>query len=106
MATLIEELPKRIERLEAEFGSDNPYVKQLKERLRASIATQGKSSQDMYLMQAAKFPQGPESPPSASSEASPVALDLSNLPFDPAKEAVRHAREIVMQMKRDPESSK
>ena len=101
MATLIEELPKQIERLEAKFGPDNPYVKQLKEQLRASIATQGKSSQDVYLMQATKLPRAPELPATASSEAPPVALDLTNLPFDPAKEAVRHAREIVMRARKD-----
>lgn len=58
MPTLIEQLPAEIARLEAKFGSDNPYVQQLKEQLRASIATQGKSTQDVYRMQAFTFPNG------------------------------------------------
>jgi hypothetical protein len=56
MASLIEQLPSRIAELEAKFGSDNPYVVQLKEQLRASIATQGKSTQDVFRMQAFEFP--------------------------------------------------
>jgi hypothetical protein len=71
MSTLIEQLPAEIARLEAKFGPDNPYVKQLKEQLRASIVTQGKSSYDVYLMQATKFPQAPELP--AAEAASPCA---------------------------------
>ena len=55
MASLIEQLPQRIAELEQEFGSDNPYVVQLKEQLRASIATQGKSTQDVFRMQALRF---------------------------------------------------
>jgi hypothetical protein len=57
---------RRSQGLEAKFGPDNPYVKQLKEQLRASIATQGKSSYDVYLMQATKLPQAPELPAAAS----------------------------------------
>jgi hypothetical protein len=53
MPRLIEMLPAEIERLEAEAGPDNPFVKQLKEQLRVSIATQGRSSRDVYLMHAA-----------------------------------------------------
>jgi len=56
MPTLIEQLPAEIARLEAKFGSDNPYVQQLKEQLRASIATQGKSTQEVFRMQAFTFP--------------------------------------------------
>jgi|LakMenEpi03Aug12_release.lakeMendotaPanAssembly.Ray.scaffolds.fasta_scaffold2886668_2 hypothetical protein len=56
MASLIEQLPAEIARLETKFGSGNPYVQQLKEQLRASIATQGKSTQDVFRMQAFEFP--------------------------------------------------
>ena len=56
MPTLIEQLPERIKQLEAQVGSENPYVQQLKEQLRASIATQGKSTQDVYKMQAVPNP--------------------------------------------------
>ena len=56
MPTLIEQLPGRIKQLEAQVGSENPYVQQLKEQLRASIATQGKSTQDVFRMQAFEFP--------------------------------------------------
>ena len=58
MPSLIERLPAEIAALEDELGSDNPYVQQLKEQLRASIATQGKSTQDVYRMQAFTFPTG------------------------------------------------
>jgi hypothetical protein len=56
MPTLIEQLPAEIARLEAKFGSDNPFVMQLKEQLRASIATQGKSTAEVFRMQAFTFP--------------------------------------------------
>ena len=56
MLSLIEQLPAEIARLETKFGSENPYVQQLKEQLRASIATQGKSTQDVYKMQAVPNP--------------------------------------------------
>lgn len=57
MDTLIERLPGRIAALEASHGSDNPFVKDLKEQLRASIANQGKSAQQVYQMQAVRFPK-------------------------------------------------
>ena len=50
MATLVEELPEEIKRLESKFGPDNPYVKMLKEQLRAYLETGGKSTQDIFLM--------------------------------------------------------
>lgn len=52
MATLIEELPGRIARLEALHGPNDLFVKDLKEQLRASIATQGKSAHEVFRMQA------------------------------------------------------
>lgn len=55
MTTLIEELPGRIADLEAKFGSDNKFVKDLKEQLRASLETSGKSAQEVYQMQAVQF---------------------------------------------------
>jgi len=55
MASLIEELPGKIARLEAKYGSDNPFVKDMKEQLRAMKETAGKSTQDVYLMQAVDF---------------------------------------------------
>ena len=56
MSTLIEELPGDIARLEAKYGPDNQFVKDLKEQLRASKATQGKTAQEVYRMQAAPLP--------------------------------------------------
>ena len=50
MATLFEELPGTIKRLESKFGPDNPYVKMLKEQLRAIAETDDKSTQEVYLM--------------------------------------------------------
>ena len=52
MATLIEELPGQIARLEALHGPNDLFVRDLKEQLRASIATQGKSAQEVFRMQA------------------------------------------------------
>ena len=49
MTTLAEELPKKIKRLEASHGSDNPFVRMLKEQLRASKETKGKSAKEVYL---------------------------------------------------------
>ena len=67
MPTLIEQLPERIKQLEAQVGSENPYVQQLKEQLRASIATQGKSTQDVYKMQAVPHPKASGSSADSSS---------------------------------------
>lgn len=52
MRTLIEELPDEIAELEAEFGSDNPYVKDLKRQLAAMKENVGKTAEDVYRMQA------------------------------------------------------
>ena len=56
MSTLIEQLPERIARLEAKVGSDNPFVKQLKEQLRAMKETGDKTAQEVYFLQAVNFP--------------------------------------------------
>lgn len=50
-SSLIEQLPGRIARLEAKHGPDDPYVKDLKEQLRASKATQGQTAQEVYRAQ-------------------------------------------------------
>ena len=55
MSTLIERLQSEIVRLEIKHGSEHPFVKQLKEQLRASIANEGKSTQDVYRMQARQW---------------------------------------------------
>lgn len=52
MATLIEELPGRIARLESTHGSDNPFVQQLKEQLRAMKETSGRSTEELFRMSA------------------------------------------------------
>lgn len=49
MASLIEELPARIAELEAKHGSADPFVKDLKEQLRAMKANVGKSAQDVFV---------------------------------------------------------
>jgi hypothetical protein len=55
VTTLIESLKAQITRLEAKHGSDNRFVKDLKEQLRASEETSGKTAQEMYQMQAVQF---------------------------------------------------
>ena len=55
MTTLIESLKAQITRLEAKHGSDNQFVKDLKEQLRASQETSGKTAQEVYQMQAVQF---------------------------------------------------
>lgn len=63
MSTLIEDLKAEIARLEAKHGSDNKFVKDLKEQLRASEATSGKTAQEVFRMQAADFsPKLPAAP--------------------------------------------
>ena len=58
MDSLIERLPGRIAKLEALHGSDDPYVKDLKEQLRAMKENLGKSTQDVYLLQARSLAPG------------------------------------------------
>ena len=82
MRSLLEELEADLPQLEAEFGSDSLYVKDLKEQVRASKANAGKSARDVYRMAAYRFPKA-----SASAEQGPP-LDLQNLPFDPAEVAM------------------
>lgn len=85
MRSLIEDLPARIARLEAKHGPNDPFVKDLKEQLRASLATQGKSTQDVYRMQAIPLTQA-----SKPAKSGPKSLpDLQNLPEDPALVAMR-----------------
>ncbi len=52
MTTLAAELPAKIKRLEASHGSDNPFVLMLKEQLRASKETKGKTAKEVYLVSA------------------------------------------------------
>ena len=56
MSTLIEQLPEQIAKLEASHGSDNPFVKQLKEQLRAMKETGDKTVEEVYFLQAVHFP--------------------------------------------------
>ena len=66
MATLIEELPGQIARLQALHGPNDLFVKDLKEQLRASVATLGKSAQEVFRMQAVPLressPANPQNP--------------------------------------------
>lgn len=55
MATLIESLKAQIARLQARHGSDSPFVKDLKEQLRASEATSGMTTHEVFQMQAVDF---------------------------------------------------
>ena len=55
MTTLIESLKAQIARLEPKHGSDDPFVKDLKEQLRASEETLGKTAQEVYQMRAVQF---------------------------------------------------
>jgi len=55
MSTLVEDLKAEIVRLEAKHGSDNKFVKDLKEQLRASEATSGKTVQEVFRIQAVDF---------------------------------------------------
>ena len=56
MSTLLEQLPERIARLESKVGSDSPFVKQLKEQLRAMKETGDKTADEVYFLQAGVFP--------------------------------------------------
>ena len=63
MSTLIESLKAEIARLEAKHGSDDPFVKDLKEQLRASEETDGKTTEEVFKMQAVNFsPALPDAP--------------------------------------------
>ncbi len=63
MTTLIESLKAQITRLEAKHGSEHPFVKDLKEQLRASEETSGKTAQEVYQMHAVQFaPAATEAP--------------------------------------------
>ena len=55
MVSLIEFLPKEIKEAERQLGSDDPYVKSLKEQLRAMQENSGKSAEQVYRMQAHDF---------------------------------------------------
>lgn len=55
MASLIEQLPAQIARLEAKFGSDSPFVNQLMDQLRASKANAGKTAEEVFTRQATPF---------------------------------------------------
>lgn len=56
MSTVKDSLPKEIARLEEKYGSDNPYVKQLKQQLDGIQHNQGKTGEEVYRMQAVKLP--------------------------------------------------
>jgi hypothetical protein len=59
MATLLEQLPKDIARLEAKYGPDNPFVKQQKEQLLAMLENSGKSTEGVFRLQAFNFSPPP-----------------------------------------------
>lgn len=52
MSTLIEQLKKDVAELELKHGSEHPFVKDLKEQLRASMENGDKSTQEVYRLQA------------------------------------------------------
>ena len=56
MATLAEELPEEIKRLEASHGPDNPFVRMLTEQLRVANETKGKSAKEVYLASVKSLP--------------------------------------------------
>jgi hypothetical protein len=71
MTTLIEQLPGEIARLEAKYGPDNRFVKDLKEQLRASKETVGMSSEQVFKLQSFQFPSkatAPASPDTSQEE--------------------------------------
>jgi hypothetical protein len=51
MPTLMERLPRTIMKLEAEFGSDNPFVKSLKQQLANMRKNAGKSLDEVWYAQ-------------------------------------------------------
>ena len=61
MPSLIEKMPGKIARLEAKFGSDNGFVKDLKRQYEGMKANQGKTSRDVYRMAATIFRKEEES---------------------------------------------
>lgn len=63
MSTLIDDLKVEIKRLEAKHGLDNKFVNDLKEQLRASEATSGKTAQEVLRMQAVDFSSKLPAPP-------------------------------------------
>ena len=52
MATLLEELPGHIKRLEERVGPDNPFVKHLKKQLQDILDEQDPPKQETYFLQA------------------------------------------------------
>ena len=68
--TTLQRLERSIAREEAKRGSDSPFVKDLKEQLRAMKANSGKTSKEVYLMSAVDF-----------------SKPKSNLPDAPKREA-------------------
>ena len=52
MSTLIEQLKRDVAELEPRLGSEHPFVKGLKEQLRASEANAGKSTEEVFRVQA------------------------------------------------------
>lgn len=73
MATLVEKLPEQIAQLESTHGSDNPFVKQLKEQLRAMKETSGRSTEDLFRM--ASRPNFEFKPEQNDSERDTISMD-------------------------------
>lgn len=82
MATLAQELPQKIARLEQKFGSNNPFVQQLKQQL-VAIQNGNKSTKELWMSQAWRNPKQPD-----------TAYDLNNLPVDPALAAVVYSESL------------
>ena len=101
MGTLIEDLPKQIARLEAKHGPNDPYVKDLKEQLRASIATQGKSAQEVFRMQSVSLaPQPTASAPETEADAQAAAEARIGKAFHNNPAQMKRALEAVRSAKK------
>lgn len=83
MSTLIENLRAEIVRLEAKHGSDNKFVKDLKEQLRASEATSGMTAQEVFRMQAFDFSPKLWPQPTSAQEMQDEAISNRGKPGKP-----------------------
>lgn len=107
MSTLIESLKAEIARLQAKHGSDNQFVKDLKEQLRASEATSGKTAHEVYRIQAFDFSPTAEQTkePSDALKIGPsraatllTSAEIKSL-RDEAKEDAKRAQQLLAQEK-------
>jgi hypothetical protein len=75
MTSLVEKLPREIARLEAKYGSDNQFVKDLKRQYEGMLASRGKTAEEVYTMQAVKFPVQEEKKEAPSSSRVPLTME-------------------------------